>query len=180
MPPKQRPKKAIDQLSDMMESVEVSSSDVSQDNQLFEAECECGFVCRGKTEFGFNRSWDAHQFKCPRLPTHRRGGAFQDEEEEDVQFDNYIELDGFSTKIPPNEIDISMQRAWVCKYGCVTPTGLPKRFASKARFLEHIVEHHPKIRIVLESPPDRNGNGNRTIAISTLKASSFVDLYLTN
>jgi hypothetical protein len=136
----------------------------------FEADCECGFVARSNTEFGFNKSWDAHQLKCPSLNSQAssQGVGYQSEStsQSGPNFSNYTEIEGFITTIPPDEVDLTSHHSFVCKYGCKTKTnGNQRRFLSKYSFLEHIAREHPRVRIVLESPPSMDGQheGTRTV-----------------
>lgn len=161
MPPKQKNAKAVQQQQSVEELVDdVDNLSVASTTQVsaFECDCECGYHCAAKTEFAFNKIWDAHQLKCP-------SNINQKQQNNGPNFSNYIEIDGFSTSIPPTEVDLSEQRTFVCKYGCLTPTGVKKRFLTKHTFLDHIIKDHPKVRIVLESPPSMDGEHEGTRSI---------------
>jgi hypothetical protein len=69
-------------------------------------------------------------------------------------YSKFTGVDGLDTIIPTTEVNESSQTAFMCKYGCKTPTGLPKRFLSKKTFIEHIIVSHPRVRLVLETPPN--------------------------
>lgn len=135
---------------------------------LYEAECECGFIARSNTEFGFNKSWDAHQLKCPSINSQAGSQVGYDmpaRKPKGPNFENYHDVEGFASKLPPTEVDISELRRYFCKYGCETKNGARRSFLSKYTFLEHIAREHPRVRIVLESPPDVDGNNEGTRSI---------------
>jgi hypothetical protein len=61
------------------------------------------------------------------------------------------------------------KRPFTCRYGCQTSSGIERGFMNKKMnkktFLEHIVLEHPRVRIVLETPPneERRTEGTRHI-----------------
>jgi hypothetical protein len=77
-------------------------------------------------------------------------------------FANWIEIsnDGSRTIVPPVEVDDIDKRSFTCRYGCQTSSGMERHFMNKKTVLEHIVLEHPRVRIVIETPPQR-GEENR-------------------
>lgn len=151
-----------------MHSMNISTEGSTQSVEYpYEADCDCGYNCVAMTSAAFKKNWQSHQLICPLLnapPAQAKGSKVKPPPPE-PNFDNYIEIEGFETTIPPNEVDATNQRSYVCKYGCTGQSGMKKYFLSKYTFLEHIARVHPRVRIVLESPPDLHGHaeGTRTI-----------------
>jgi hypothetical protein len=76
---------------------------------------------------------------------------------DESSFEEWQEVENGSTSIPPREVDMSAKTRFACEWGCTTKTGQPRCFHSAGTLLDHIVERHEDLRVVVETPPNYAG-----------------------
>jgi hypothetical protein len=132
----------------------------------FQEQCDiCGTVVTSMNESMLMKKYETHVAKFhPEL-----GDGAGSTRSEFAGFANWIEIsdDGSRTSVPPVEVDDTDKRSFTCRYGCQTSSGMERRFMNKKTFLEHIVLEHPRVRIVLETPPNEEKRTDGTRHIMT-------------